>query len=58
MTIARDIRTGQVVGQLVSTLPWNNRYRETIGEPPMTFLLTKDGYVSVPASTVRLEKVT
>jgi hypothetical protein len=55
MTIAVDIKTGAVVGQLVSTMPWNNRHRETINLEPLVFLLTGKGYVSVPASTVRLE---
>jgi hypothetical protein len=50
MTIARDIRTNEVVGQ-VTVGSYANRLYGLIR------LLTRDGYVSVPASTVRLEKV-
>jgi hypothetical protein len=50
MTIARDIHTGQVVGQVTVASHANRLYG-------LIRLLTRDGYVSVPASTVRLEKV-
>jgi hypothetical protein len=54
MTIARDIRTGQVVGQVTR---YTNTLAPTYQKPSTLTLLTKHGYVTVPASTVRLEKV-
>jgi hypothetical protein len=62
MTIARNIRTGQVVGQVTY-----ERTRPVYGsaipapdaatQPWKVVLLTKNGYRTVDASTVRLEKV-
>jgi hypothetical protein len=53
MTIARDM-SGAVIGQLVFS------YTKGIAAlNPSYTLLTRDGeYVSVPATSVRLEKVT
>jgi hypothetical protein len=56
MTIARDIRTGAVVGQVTrytSALASANPYRRA----GALTLLTREGYVQVPRSSVRLEDV-
>lgn len=54
MTIARDIRTGAVVGQVLPmwSAPLNQWPR-----PNHLRLLTAKGTTDVDASTVRLEKV-
>jgi hypothetical protein len=62
MTIARDIHTGQVVGQVTAV-----RTRPVYGsdipapdaatQPWKVVLLTSEGYRTVDATTVRLEKV-
>lgn len=49
MTVAVDIATGRVIGQVTS-----------VGDPPRTHvtLLVRDGrYLIVPVTTVRLEEV-
>jgi hypothetical protein len=48
--IARDIRTGAVVGQVTIVSHASRLYG-------LIRLLTRDGYVSVPTTSVRLEKV-
>lgn len=48
MTIAVDIRTGQVVGQVTGN--WNAHLGTVT-------VLTKDGYKTLSAHDVRLEKV-
>lgn len=53
MTIARDIHTNAVRGQVV--LPLESGYRGSV--PGWLTLLTKEGYVRVTASSVRLEDV-
>ena len=55
MIVAVDIKTGAVVGQVLDRLPWSNYPEPTTSE--RVLLLTKDGYTSVPAASVRLEKV-
>lgn len=54
MTIARDNRTGEVVGQVCEAVLWDRA-----AENPRTVqLLTRDGrYVTVPRSSVRLEEL-
>jgi hypothetical protein len=55
MTIARDIRTGAVVGQPV---PDPGRATTYDGKRWVMRLLVRDGrYVTVPASSVRLEEL-
>ena len=62
MTIARDIRTGAVVGQVTAV-----RTRPVFGsdipapdaahQPWQVVLLTRDGYRTVDAASVRVEEV-
>jgi hypothetical protein len=56
MTIARDIRTGAVVGQVIDETPLATLVRDPLARKRYT-LLTRKGYKSVPATSVRLEKV-
>jgi hypothetical protein len=55
MTIAVDIRTGAVVGQVLDerlTAPGH-----ALPDRAMIFVLCKDGYRRIERGTVRLEKV-
>ena len=54
MTVAVDIKTGAVVGQVVGELAPSHVQGRGWG---WLRLLTKDGYKDVPAASVRLEKV-
>ena len=56
MTVAVDIKTGAVVGQVLDETP-NETLRRDPNAQRLYLLLTKDGYTTVPAASVRLEKV-
>lgn len=60
MTIARDIRTGEVVGQ-VTNETWRRETTAIDQYQPnrrhLYQLLTASGYITVPATSVRVEKV-
>ena len=63
MTVAVDIKTGAVVGQVIGRGPRepirqiHGAYMPPAWEGEWLRLLTKDGYTTVPAASVRLEKV-
>ena len=56
MTVAVDIKTGAVVGQVLDETPDETLRRDPTAQR-LYLLLTKDGYTTVPAASVRLEKV-
>lgn len=62
MTVAVDIRTGRVVGQ-VTTIRTRPVYGSDLPAPDAAYqpwkvvVLTKDGYRNVDAASVRLEEV-
>ena len=58
MTVAIDRATGKPCGQVVDRQPGIKDERGKIVDArPMLLLLTRDGYKTVPLSTVRLEEV-
>ena len=56
MTIAIDPRTNEVVGQVVDETPQLSLDRDPRAVR-MLLLLTRDGWKSVPADSVRVEEV-
>jgi len=56
MTVAVDIKTGAIVGQVVNLRPLVGA-EAGISAWPKIRVLTRDGYQDVPAASVRLEKV-
>jgi hypothetical protein len=56
MTIARD-HTGRVIGQVIDETPQVSLDRDPRAVKTY-LLLTRDGYTTAPATSVRLEKVT
>jgi hypothetical protein len=58
MTIARDIRTGQVVGQVTAvrrlSIP---QMLDLPNAPEGITILTREGYLTVPATSVRVEEI-
>ena len=59
MTVAIDIRTNEVVGQVVSADARRTFTHNAENDSYVAYLrlLTARGYVSVPASSVRVEEV-
>ena len=56
MTIAINPRTNEVLGQVVDRTPQVSLDRDPRAIP-MLLLLTRDGWKSVPADSVRVEEV-
>lgn len=56
MTIARDRITGQAIGQVLDETPALTLERDPKARR-MLFVLTRDGYTTIPAASVRLEEV-
>lgn len=56
MTIAIDVRTGAVVGQVVGWTPPTEENRNPRSSDSL-MLLTREGYKTVPALSVRLEEL-
>jgi hypothetical protein len=52
MTVAVDVKTGKVIGQVVWTYT-----KGVAASNPSVHVLTKNGYEVLPAASVRLEKV-
>jgi hypothetical protein len=58
MTIARDIHTGQVVGQVTAVRrPSIPQMLGLENAPEGITILTREGYLTVPATSVRVEEV-
>jgi hypothetical protein len=57
MTVAVDIRTGAVVGQVCAALPPSTLKTGLDASVDALALLTRTGYVYVPRASVRLEEM-
>ena len=55
MTVAVDVKTGKVIGQVTDTGTYVSRMAEACSGTVR--ILSRDGYQYVPAASVRLEKV-
>ena len=56
MTVAVDIKTNRIIGQVLDRTPVATMRRDPKARR-LYLLLTANGYMTVPAASVRLEKV-